>query len=248
MEIYRYQKGEPQEYSSLWNALDLNETDHRVVSFAGAGGKTSLMFAMASEAAAKGLRVIVTTSTKIYRPDHCQGVLAQTARELKGAVKNGSVVVAGQYFSQEKLKGLPEAEIGSLIDYADILLIEADGARRLPLKFPGDHEPVLIPETKAVIGCAGLDSMGQRFCDACFRYELAAPVLSLSEETKISPQVLGAVLSRMDCARKGTEGMEYRAVLNKMDLVGKALAFCAAAEVEKALNRFSVVTSLNRKP
>lgn len=39
----------------------------------------------------------------------------------------------------------PEEKLEELRGLADVLLIEADGAKRLPLKVPGEREPV-IPE------------------------------------------------------------------------------------------------------
>ena len=39
-----------------------------VVCLVGSGGKTSLMYALAAEAAADGLTAVVTTTTKIFRP------------------------------------------------------------------------------------------------------------------------------------------------------------------------------------
>ena len=41
-----------------------------VVSFVGGGGKTSLLFRFAEELHACGKRVIVSTSTHMFRPDH----------------------------------------------------------------------------------------------------------------------------------------------------------------------------------
>lgn len=47
----------------------------RVISIVGAGGKTSTMFQLAKEYAGMGKRVIVTTSTHIFRPDGYEVVL-----------------------------------------------------------------------------------------------------------------------------------------------------------------------------
>ena len=47
-------------------ALELDR--HRIICLVGAGGKTSLMFAMARELAASGNHVITSTTTKIFEP------------------------------------------------------------------------------------------------------------------------------------------------------------------------------------
>jgi len=52
----------------LEEALELDR--HRIISLVGAGGKTSLMFAMAGELSARGNHVITSTTTKIFKPSH----------------------------------------------------------------------------------------------------------------------------------------------------------------------------------
>ncbi len=58
------------EKSCFLQALGIEKND--VVSIAGAGGKTSLMFRLAEEAKGLGFKVLVTTSTKIFVPDSTQ--------------------------------------------------------------------------------------------------------------------------------------------------------------------------------
>ena len=41
---------------------------------------------------------------------------------------------------------------------ADLILIEADGARMMPCKVPAAYEPVILPETDTVLGVLGLDA------------------------------------------------------------------------------------------
>lgn len=57
-----------------------------------------------------------------------------------------------------------------LLSQFDVILIEADGAKRLPLKVPSDTEPVLIPQTGLIIACVGLTAGGKHFGDSCFRF------------------------------------------------------------------------------
>ncbi len=48
---------------------------HRIISFVGSGGKTTLMFAVAKKLSQLGKKVIITTSTKIYLPTDYNVVL-----------------------------------------------------------------------------------------------------------------------------------------------------------------------------
>ena len=55
----------------------------------------------------------------------------------------------------EKIRGLSEEEYRKLKTQCDVLLVEADGAKRKPLKVPAEHEPVIPEDTDMVIGIAG---------------------------------------------------------------------------------------------
>ena len=65
--------------------------------------------------------------------------------------------------SHHKIAGLHPEVLAGIVDSvnSDVLLIEADGARRLPLKAPRDHEPVIPPDTSLVVPVAGIDALGQ---------------------------------------------------------------------------------------
>ena len=69
---------------------------------------------------------------------------------------------------QRKVYGLHPDTIAELVDSvnSDVLLIEADGARRLPLKAPYDHEPVIPPDASLVVPVVGMDVLGQPLDEA----------------------------------------------------------------------------------
>ena len=41
------------------------------------------------------------------------------------------------------------------MELSDLVLVEADGSKRLPCKVPADHEPVLLPESDIVVAVLG---------------------------------------------------------------------------------------------
>lgn len=128
-----------------------------------------------------GKRVIVTTSTHIFRPDGYEVVLKDQPEWLERLMEftekpGGNILVTAAEEmdwkkgkndnfpcdkAKKKLKGMEPHEIGRLLNYCDVLLIEADGSKGLPVKVPAEHEPVIIPETQVVIGCAGLTAIGK---------------------------------------------------------------------------------------
>lgn len=146
-----------------------------VVSFIGAGGKTSALFRLADELRRDGWRVLVTTTTRlatheIERALFAGQVTAQTQpAEIRDWLdEHGCVFLYSRHDkAQQKIVGLYPEQIAGLMDSvnSDVLLIEADGARRLPLKAPYDHEPVIPPDSSLVVLVAGLDALGQPLDD-----------------------------------------------------------------------------------
>jgi molybdenum cofactor cytidylyltransferase len=147
-----------------------------VVSFVGAGGKTSALFRLAAELREDGWRVLITTTTRlasheIKRAPFAGQIKAQTqAAEIRAWLDDHGCVFLYSYHdkAQRKIIGLDPGQIAGLMDSvnSDVLLIEADGARRLPLKAPYDHEPVIPPDASLVVPVAGLDALGQPLDDA----------------------------------------------------------------------------------
>ena len=142
-----------------------------LISLVGAGGKTSLMFALAGELALAGQRVLVTTTTHIFRPagevvlEPDPAALAETlaGRPLPG---ESLVLAKGEKPTSygAKLFGHEPEVIDSLwLDQtAEYVLVEADGSKRRPLKAPRKHEPVIPAQTTAVAGLIGMSALGQK--------------------------------------------------------------------------------------
>ena len=63
---------------------------------------------------------------------------------------------------------------------ASAVFIEADGARRLPIKYPAPWEPVIRKETTHTVVVAGLSALGQNPETIVHRYALGQDVLDLS--------------------------------------------------------------------
>jgi len=125
-------------------------------------------------------------------------------------------VVAGELNEEKhKLAGMPVSELQKLTGYCDILLIEADGSRRLPFKICAEHEPVICDVTQVVIGCVGLSAVGQPWKEGCFRWELAAESW---RQGLIEPYQVAQILeNRENGTRKRVGSREYRIVLNQAD-------------------------------
>lgn len=136
----------------------------------GSGGKTTLIECLARLFAAAGRRVVITTSTHMYPIPG----LWQTFGEAD--CRPGEVIQLGTLGKQGKLEALSEQERSSLTEIADIVLVEADGSKRLPLKFPAAHEPVLSDKRTHTIIVQGMSALGESAAAVCHRYELVGQI------------------------------------------------------------------------
>lgn len=194
----------------------------RIISLVGGGGTTTTMKCLSEELAEKGFRVLMTTTTHIGTPKEGQVCKAEHAKELLNVVWEENILTAGR--SEEtgdKLKmmeGLSDPEVlEKLLQQTDFILIEADGAKMLPLKIPADHEPVFLPQTGLVIACVGLSSVGKRFGETCFRFEQKGSWLMRQADDAVTPEDIALILMDQRGSRKNLDGRYYKIILNQAD-------------------------------
>ncbi len=191
----------------------LAEKGH-VVSLVGGGGKTTLLYAFARHCATKGWRVLVSTTTHILRPE--TNYVPDDA-SLAALWQAGEYAVAGAPAANGKLTALPPEQLHRWMAQADVVLLEADGAKHFPCKAPAAHEPVLLPESDIVLAVAGLSAMGRPLREVCFRLEEACALLDASPETALTPALLAKLLGSEAGGRKAVGDRRFFAVLNQAD-------------------------------
>lgn len=214
-------------------------TRHRVISIVGSGGKTTLMYALARECANQGEVVMVTTTTHIKRPQEPDFLLADLQNVKLTA---GKVTVVGEDTTNQKLK-MPSADmLTQLCKSADRVLIEADGSKMLPIKFPNNTEPVILPCTDLVIAVAGLSALGKPLNEVCHRAGLAQDMLGIKPEQLVTPEILANLLI------KGYKSWNPTVVLNQADdRVTRKVAEQTAALLRLSGFETIIITSLNRR-
>ena len=193
----------------------LSDEGRHVIALVGAGGKTTLMYELARECCRRGYRTAVTTTTRILRPAHCPS--CRTLEECQKRWANREYAVWGMERSDGKLGALAAGDFDSLAAEADVLLVEADGARRMACKVPAAHEPVIPAGADTVIGVLGMDALGKPLEAVCFRPEETAAVLNCGVGHRLTPEDLARILRSDAGTRKGVGGRAYYAVLNKCD-------------------------------
>ena len=222
----------------IWEALGLQMEVHRLVALVGAGGKTSTMYALASQGARAGKRVVVTTTTHMM--PHPALPLTDHMEQLPVILAAHPVAVLGRFLRPDKLSEAGRAK--ECLRWADLVLVEADGARLRPLKAPAEHEPVIPPEAAAVVAAAGLDCLGMPIGAVCHRPHLVAALLGVGEEHILTPSDVAAVLSSPMGGRKDVrERMAFRCLLNKADTPQRAVW---GEEIQQLLARQGIVSAV----
>lgn len=193
-----------------------------VISLVGAGGKTTLLYALAEEFARNGVRTVVTTTTHIYQPE--ESVWARNPQEAKALWNQGSYAVVGVPCKDGKLTGLSSRELDIYMQMADTVLIEADGAKGRPCKVPADHEPVIPKACDLVIGVMGMSALGKPLQEVCFRKEEAARLLKMAPTEPMTAERMARILAAKEGTRKNVGHREYYVVLNQCDSIERIQA------------------------
>lgn len=163
-----------------------------ITALIGSGGKTTAMYLLAEELSRRGT-VICTTSTHILVPSHLHTLVDPTPEDLSSALVENSVVCTGSAAAEGKLTA-PTLSWAILATLADYVLVEADGAHRLPCKAHLPHEPVIPPETTQTILLAGASGLEKPIQEAAHRPEVFCRLSGRKPGDPITPAALAAVI------------------------------------------------------
>lgn len=151
----------------LHGALGISAGD--VVAFAGAGGKSAAILQVARELTASGMTVLTVPTTKMFLGEvERLGPLVtsedpqELAARVKGALSsdNPSVVAGRARISKGRVEGVEPGVVEALAPLADVVLVEADGSRRRPIKGTAPHEPVIPASTTLVVAVGNVSALG----------------------------------------------------------------------------------------
>lgn len=206
---------------------DLNiQGDVRIIALIGGGGKTTLMYHLAHELTALGKRVACTTTTHIMRPDE----------EFPFPVFGTPLPD-----NPQKLSALPPDELTKIINKFDVVIIEADGSRGLPLKLPAEHEPVIPPQTDLVLCIAGLDAIGKPLGKICHRSDIVGHFLEKSPDELISADDVARILPHL-AGKHAPATAKIQPVVNKVNsITDKILADKIAVNLNKYMKGVKLI-------
>lgn len=229
---------------NLLRALRLSQAapSHNVISFVGAGGKTTALFQLARQFKAMfdirnskiehrklnteypgSLIVTATTHLGVWQiplADH--HIIANHVNDLNNLPAEGIVLVTGEV-DGDRTKPVGEDILNWLHENSkkknSPLLIEADGSRQKVLKAPAAHEPAIPSFTDLVIHVSGLGALGAPLDDEHIHRAAHFSQLSgLPLSAAVTPQAVTAVLTHPEGGLKNIPHNTKRvALLNQAD-------------------------------
>lgn len=212
----------------------------KFVTFVGAGGKTSLIEYLAAGAVKRDKRVALTTTTKIFVKEP---YILTEKTGLYDRPDMPPYLRIGRSLENGKLTGVSFDEIDILGELFDLVLIEADGSKRLPLKYPAEYEPVIPPRSESIYVIAGLDSLSGTVKEKVFRWEIFCDRTGIKADEVVGPNLFLRFFTS-DILLKGVEEIPCTIVLNKYDMLasrGEALKLAGALLTELPVR--GVITS-----
>ena len=140
-----------------------------VVAFVGAGGKSGAILRITRELKEAGIEVLVAPTTKMFMSE-AEAVGPVLTSEDKAELHSrtadaldaeGAVAVGSTLLSKGRVGGVEASWVPALAPEGGVTLVEADGARRRPLKGTAAHEPLLPEGATLVVAVGGTRALGE---------------------------------------------------------------------------------------
>lgn len=156
-----------------------------IIAVVGSGGKTTLIKKLASQYLSAGKTVFVTTTTHMFIEEDT--LLTDNADTIIHHLMEKGYAMAG-IAEGEKIKSLSKETYEAVCSFADVVLVEADGSKHMPLKYPNDTEPVIPDNVEQIIVVWGSHGLYKPAREVCHRLELVVQCLGIDEETVITDE------------------------------------------------------------
>ncbi len=179
-----------------------------LICLVGAGGKTTLMFAMARELASQEGLVITTTTTKIFHPSPAESphvLISDNEEDIndfileRGKELSHLTLASEKIEASGKLKGFDPELVSRLSRLGPVCytIVEADGAAKRALKAPDIRfEPVIPLKTSLVIPIVGIDALGCRLEEEyVFRSKIAAELTGTAPGEVVSLDTITTLMT-----------------------------------------------------
>lgn len=165
-----------------------------IIAVVGSGGKTARIHKLAEDYRKKGKKVLVTTTTHMFAEEDCE--LSGNVERIIKKLEDCGYCIAGLPAEGGKMKSLDEVTYEKICQFAEVVLVEADGSKGLPVKFPSEREPVIPKNAEEIHIVTGVSAIGKRLGDVCHRKELVMQCLEEKEDTILTATHLQTLVKR----------------------------------------------------
>lgn len=227
MKVYNYmaEQDTVHEADGILEVLDPSKRGSGTLAcFVGAGGKTSTILALARDLSACGKRVLITTTTHMQHPKangyiYQNGTIEEERQNIRDQMKKHPFLIAGYEGSPTRIEGLPEKLMRSLMCDCDVMLVEGDGARRLPFKAPRAYEPVIPDWAGVIVISTGLDAIGCVLSSCTCRVDEVCAITGKASDSIVSERDVAQIM--LHAYRRPQEAAfpaaDFYYILNKAD-------------------------------
>lgn len=178
--------------------MEKRDRKPKVIAFVGSGGKTTKIHLYAQHYREQGRTVFVTTTTHMGMEDEM--LVTEEAEPIIERLQSDGYCMACAPKQREdeergvaKVSALPPDVYEKACAYADIVLVEADGSRQLPMKCPNETEPVIPDNADEIRIIIGLSALGKTAKEVCHRPELLSSY-GIDKEAPVSASAMQKVL------------------------------------------------------
>lgn len=184
-----------------------------IISLVGGGGKSTLLEYLAACFASRGMRAAIMTTTRMACPEH----ISASMEDCRMRWAKGEYAACGEKTENGKFRAPQDELLSVLLEEADVLIIEADGAHMLACKAPAEHEPVILPQSDIVIGVMGIEVIGHAVGKVCHRPQHVCALLGCGEEHLLTAADMAQIFVSERGTKKNVGARAFYAVLNKCD-------------------------------
>lgn len=235
------------EHLTLYRSIGISGP--AIVSFYGAGGKTTLLLKLASEMAEAGQKALLTTTTRFYRPSGPAFFTGpepeRVIKSLKRHFETGNLAVFGKSMLPDgKVEGIGPEQVDYLRNRLQVsVLVEADGARGKSLKGYAPYEPVIPSSSDYIVPVLGGDTLGKVISsENTHRIEYFTAGTGCKKGEEVTEKILAeSFLYMMKLGRSQAPRARCCLILNKGDLLnlpGRTALKTAALFKEKSGTKF----------
>ncbi|MBQ3405185.1 MAG: putative selenium-dependent hydroxylase accessory protein YqeC [Oscillospiraceae bacterium] len=174
----------------------LGIVNKKVISVCGCAGKTTTVNHLAEESRRAGRKTCIMTTTHYGMPDNRRAELCRSFEKTKAeriwAEEN--ILVLGRAQAHDGIL-MPDAQSVEFVhDSAEAIYIEADGSRGMPIKYPLPWEPVILPETDAVLCTVGLTALDRPLEQVCHRFRAACVKMCADRDVPVDERLMAELI------------------------------------------------------